>query len=203
MNFLAHIYLSGNNNAIKIGNFIADSIKGKKYQGYPLDIQQGIVLHRQIDSFTDVHPIVKVSKNRLHKRYRHYDGVIIDILYDHYLAKNWALYSDIPLSTYVQNFYTLLKDNYNILPKKIQLMLPIMIKGNWLYSYKTTKGIEKVLQGMNKRTKNISQMHLAIEDLTLHYSDLENDFKVFFEKLRTFCDEKLQAYNHKNSTNHS
>ena len=195
MNFLAHIYLSGNNDNIKIGNFIADSIKGKKYLEYPLEIQKGILLHRQIDSFTDKHPTVKISKERLHSRYRHYDGVIIDILYDHFLAKNWSHYCQIPLNDYVQSFYNLLESNYNILPEKVQHFLPYMISGNWLYNYKTIEGIERVLQGMDRRTQNKSQMHLAIEDLNLHFIELENDFTIFFEKLCTFCNEKIQTLN--------
>ena len=192
MNFLSHIFLSGENDHIKIGNFIADAIKGKRYTSYPIKVQQGIILHRQIDTFTDCHPTVKISKKRLHPRYRHYDGVIIDILYDHYLAKNWSNYNEIPLDQYVQTFYMLLKTNFSILPKKIQHMLPYMINGNWLYNYKSIKGIEKVLQGMDKRTKNRSQMRLAIEDFTLYYNEFENDFTLFFEKLRIFSDEKLK-----------
>jgi len=195
MNFLAHIYLSGDSDELKIGNFIADAIKGKKYENYPTKIQQGILLHRQIDTFTDKDPTVRISKNRLHHRYRHYDGVIIDILYDHYLAKNWSNYSQVPLNEYVQYFYNLLESNYDILPEKIQHFLPYMTRGNWLYNYKSIEGIKKVLQGMDKRTENKSQMYLAIEDLTLHYSEFENDFTLFFKKLRTFCDEKIKTLN--------
>ena len=195
MNFLAHIYLSGKNNELKIGNFIADAIKGNKYKYLPQEIQKGIILHREIDSFTDSNEIVRHSKRRLHKRYKHYDGVIIDILYDHYLAKNWSNYCPSPLNEYVHNFYNLLESNYAILPEKIQHFLPYMIRGNWLYNYKTIEGIEKVLVGMDKRTKNKSQMYLAVEDLTLYYKEFENDFTVFFEKLRIFCAEKIKILN--------
>ena len=192
MNYLAHIYLSGDSDFIRIGNFIADSVKGKQFKEYPKEIQEGIILHRQIDTFTDTNPIVRQSKNRLHSRYRHYDGVIIDILYDHYLAKNWADYSAIPLDKYLENFYTLLQSNYSILPERVQKFMPYMIKDNWIYNYQKIEGIEKVLHGMDKRTKNKSKMHLAIEDLQLHYTDFESDFTKFFEKLRTFCLEKTQ-----------
>ena len=195
MNFLAHIYLSGENENIRIGNFIADAIKGKKYQEFSPEIQQGILLHRHIDSFTDSHPTVKISKERLHSRYRHYDGVIIDILYDHYLAKNWLSYSHIPLNEYAQNFYNLLNSNYSMLPEKVQHIIPYMIKDNWLYNYRTIEGIEKVLQGMNRRTNNKSQMNLAVQDLRFYYSEIENDFNIFFEKLRIFCNEKLHLLN--------
>ncbi len=193
VNYLAHIYLSGDDDYIKIGNFIADRVKGKEYLDYQVDIQYGILLHRQIDTFTDKHSIVKKSKLRLHERYRHYDGVIIDILYDHFLAKNWKIYSEIPLNKYVQHFYGLLASNYKLLPQKIQYLYPFMISGNWLYNYRTINGIEKVLKGMNKRSGYKSHMHLAVEDLQLYYDEFENDFTIFFEILRTFSHEKLQT----------
>ena len=94
MNFLAHIYLSGNNDMLKIGNFMADSVRGHHYLDYPDEIRKGILLHRYIDTFTDAHPIYRKSKHRLHEKYGHYSGVIMDIVYDHFLAKNWNNYSD-------------------------------------------------------------------------------------------------------------
>ena len=93
MNFRAHIYLSGENEPLKIGNFIADSIRGNSYLDYPEDLKNGILLHRYIDTFTDAHPIYRKSKHRLHEKYGHYSGVIMDIVYDHFLAKNWNKYS--------------------------------------------------------------------------------------------------------------
>lgn len=191
MNFLAHIYLSNEDDHLKIGNFIADSIKGKNYKHLPLKIQKGILLHRQIDSFTDSHSIVKKSKRRLHERYNHYDGVIIDILYDHYLAKNWNQYSDINLEEYTNQFYQTLQIHYDILPDKIKQLMPFMIKDNWLLNYGNLKGMEKVLQGMNRRTKNKSQMHLAIEDLKLNYINFEHDFTLFFKDLIAFVNHKI------------
>lgn len=153
MNFLAHIYLSGNNEAVTIGNFIADGIRGKKYLKYPRDIQTGILLHRQIDTFTDAHKTVRLSTKRLHKNYSHYSGVIVDILYDHFLAKNWSKYCNLPLAEYVDNFYISLENNFEILPKRIQKMMPYMIADNWLLSYASIEGITKVLEGMNRRTQ--------------------------------------------------
>lgn len=193
MNFLAHIFLSGNNDELKIGNFIADAVKGNKYKNYPEGIQKGILLHRQIDSFTDAHPIVRRSKRRLHARYRHYDGVIIDILYDHFLAKNWLDYHREPLSNFAGNFYLLLEKNKALLPEKVKTLMPYMIAQNWLASYATLEGIEKVLQGMNRRTQEKSQMHLAIKDLQDHYLDFENDFTEFFKNLRNFCELTLKS----------
>ena len=191
MNYLAHIYLSGNNKMLTIGNFIADGIRGKKYKTYPMEVQKGILLHRQIDTFTDAHPTVRQSTKRLHENYGHYSGIIVDILYDHFLAKNWSKYSDVPLEDYAENFYQILTDNIEILPQRILKMMPHLISGNWLLSYATKEGIAKVLDGMNKRTKNRSQMNLATKELDLFYDEFEAEFTSFFEELIAFSEEKL------------
>ncbi len=191
MNFLAHLYLSNNNKGLMIGNFIADHVKGNKFSLFPDNIQKGILLHRAIDSYTDAHEIVRTSKRRLHERYGHYDGVIIDIFYDHFLAINWRDYSEIPLDIFVNSVYDLLQSNINTLPQKTQDILPSMIKYNWLYNYQFAKGIKAVLNGMNNRTNGKSNMNLAIEDLLLHYDNFKNDFTIFFKDLKNFSEIKI------------
>ncbi|MDX1277697.1 ACP phosphodiesterase [Oceanihabitans sediminis] len=192
MNFLAHIYLSGNNEMLSIGNFIADAIRGNKYDTYPEEIQTGVLLHRQIDSFTDAHKTFRKSTKKLHKNYSHYAGVIVDIIYDHFLAKNWSKYSDIPLEVFAENFYQLLQDNFDLLPSKTQKMLPYLTTQNWLVSYATIEGITEVLEGMNRRTKSRSKMNLAVNELQEHYEEFEAEFTSFFEELITFSNEKLK-----------
>lgn len=192
MNFLAHLYLSGNNTNIMIGNFIADHIRANKFEHFHPEIIKGILLHRKIDSFTDAHPVVRKSKRRLHERYGHYDGVIIDIFYDHFLAKNWNNYSTIPLDIYTKNVYKLLQKNSNILPKKTNELLPYISKYNWLFNYQFINGMKKVLNGMNERTKGKSKMNLAIEDLQKYNTDFENDFKVFFNELIDYSYNELK-----------
>ncbi|MEN8966661.1 MAG: acyl carrier protein phosphodiesterase [Polaribacter sp.] len=192
MNFLAHLYLSQNNTNILIGNFIADHIRGNNFLMFSKEIQQGIFLHREIDTFTDAHEIVRKSKRRLHKRYRHYNGVIIDILYDHFLAKNWTNYSAIPLDIYTQGIYNLFTKKTTELPVKSQQFITYMIEYDILYNYQFEDGIERVLKGMNNRTKGKSQMDLAIEDLKELSPELENDFTLFFEDLQEFTNQKLK-----------
>lgn len=192
MNFLAHIYLSGDDEGIIIGNFIADSIKGKKYASYPESIQKGILLHRAIDSFTDQHEIVRKSTKRLHKYHGHYSGVIVDMFYDHFLAKHWEKYSSLPLETFVDNFYTLIKANFELLPATIQRMIPHMVSNNWLVSYRSLDGIANILGQMNKRAKGNSHMDTAILDLENHYRAFEQEFLDFFEALRVFTSHKLK-----------
>lgn len=191
MNFLAHIYLSGDDDEVIIGNFIADGIKGKRYLNYPEGISKGIILHRAIDTFTDAHPIVHQSTAKLHQNYGHYSGVIVDILYDHFLAKNWNKYSTQPLDEYVQDFYELLRKNFTSLPARIQRMMPYMTADNWLYNYRTVEGIGKILAQMNVRTNGVASMNEAVTELVEYYDEFETEFTSFFEELRAFCKQKL------------
>ena len=190
MNFLAHIYLSFGDDEITIGNFIADSIRGNKYKHLPDRIQKGILLHREIDTYTDSHPVAKTSSKRLHKNYSHYSQVIVDIFYDHFLAKNWKQYSDIPLELFVENFYDLLKENATILPEGTKRMIPYMISDNWLLNYAKMDGISRVLSGMNRRTNNRSKMNYAILDLEKDYDSFELEFTAFFKELEAFSKQK-------------
>ena len=193
MNYLAHLYLSGGDTEVMIGNFIADHIRGNQFKHDSQGIQQGIRLHREIDTYTDAHPITRRSKRRLDKKYGLYAGVIIDLFYDHFLAKNWDDYSAIPLDVYVASVYALLGSNLENLPEKTQHLLPLMVEYNWLYNYQFIKGMQRVFNGMNRRTNNKSQMHLAIYDLQEYYLTFETDFKEFFQQLIAFTGQKLQA----------
>ncbi len=197
MNYLAHIYLSGENNLVTIGNFIADGIKGKDYEYYPKDIQIGVLLHRNIDTFTDAHKTVRKSTKRLHKKYSHYSGIIVDMLYDHFLAKNWKKYCDIPLKEYAESFYDSLETHYEVLPIRIQKMMPYMLTDNWLVSYASIDGITRALEGMNRRTKNKSGMNEAVNELEEFYEAFENEFTIFFDELMEFSKNKLKEIEHK------
>jgi acyl carrier protein phosphodiesterase len=119
--------------------------------------------------------------------------VIVDIFYDHFLAKNWSSYSDIPLDRYVEKFYDLLEDNYKILPVGVQRMMPYMISENWIFNYSKMEGIGNVLNGMNRRTRNKSKMNFAILDLEEHYESFEKEFTSFFEELIIFSKQKFSS----------
>ena len=191
MNFLAHIYLSGDNDLIKIGNFMADGIRGRQYEKYPLEIQKGIILHRAIDTFTDAHPIFRQSTKRLHQNYHHYAGVIVDVFYDHFLAKNWNTYSDERLEDFVARFYQSLSDNKSVLSERTLMVMPYMFEQNWLVSYQTVEGINRILTQMDHRTKNLSKMRFATNELSEFYSEFENEFTKFFEELITYSKTKM------------
>ncbi len=191
MNFLAHIYLSGDNDLIKIGNFMADGIRGKQFEHFPEEVQKGIILHRSIDTYTDSHAIFRQSTKRLHEKYHHYSGVIVDIVYDHFLAKNWTKYSDEKLETFVNRFYRSLHENYDILTEKTQDLMPYMIQRNWLLSYQTVEGIHQILTQMDRRSKNESKMQYASAELKEFYSEFEQEFTLFFEDIKEHSKQKL------------
>jgi acyl carrier protein phosphodiesterase len=191
MNFLAHIHLSGTNDQIKIGNFMADGIRGKQFLNFPVEIQKGILLHRAIDTFTDAHPLFRKSTKRLHSRYHHYAGVIVDLYYDHFLAKKWSEYNDEKLEDYVARFYQTLVAHSEILTAKTQHLLPYMIEQNWLVSYQSISGLEHILKQMDNRTKNQSKMRYASEELIANYDAFEEEFSLFYEELQEFSKNKL------------
>jgi len=193
MNFLAHIYLSGNDDNLKIGNFIADGIHGKPDQ-FSLAVQNGIMLHRAIDTFTDAHPLFRQGTKRLHANYHHYAGVIMDIFYDHFLAKNFDYYSAVPLHDFADSFYKLLQVNYTLLPERSQAMLPHMLQYNWLVSYASIEGIARTLTQMDSRTKNKSNMRFADKELIAFYAEYEAEFTQFFAELQLYVQDKIAAF---------
>lgn len=185
MNFLAHAYLSGNDENIIVGNFIADHVKGKAIEKYPDGIRKGIELHRRIDAFTDTHPTVKKSKARLRHRYGKYSGVIVDMYFDHFLAKNWKDYSDQPLKQFTSGIYKVMMRHFLILPPKTRRILPFMMADDWMAGYAYIEGLNLALTGMSRRTNFDSGMEHAVEALKADYENFLIEFRMFFEELKS------------------
>ena len=192
MSFLAHIYLSGDNDQVKIGNFIGDWIKGNDFKKYPADIQKGILMHRSIDSFTDNHSIVRLSKGRLNEKYHKYSGVIIDIFYDHFLAVDWNIFSDASLTEFTNDLNNCLTAYMNFLPASIQEFIPRFMQNRWIESYATPEGIEKVLEGMSRNTSLPDKTIDAIEILKTHYPEFRKEFYDYFPQLIEYIEDKFQ-----------
>jgi acyl carrier protein phosphodiesterase len=195
VNFLAHFYLSGNSEPLLVGNLIGDAVKGRSLVAFSEPVQQGIRMHRAIDYFTDTHPAVSRSKDRLRSKFNHYSGVITDVFYDHILARNWSDYSDEPLAQYSQRIYGLLERHWLIFPPRIQFMFPYMKQNNWLLGYADVQGIHRALSGMAKRTAFVSHMEEAAQFLERDYLLYKQDFEIFFPSLvehtRVFREENL------------
>lgn len=199
MNFLAHTYLSGNSEEIRIGNFIGDFVKGSDYNKYSLKIKKGIIYHREIDDFTDRHKIVKKSKQRLQSEYHKYLGIVIDIFYDHFLAKNWDIYSKTPLNEFSSQFYCQLTNNYSILPLKVKQILPSLIKNDWFNIYKNVEGVERALNGMSIRTSLPHKTQFAIKIINKNYDLFEKEFYLFINEIIEHFEKKYKLSIKKNN----
>ncbi len=180
MNYLAHIYLSGNNEEILVGNFIGDYVKGFELGRFNERVRKGIMLHRHIDSFTDTNIIVKRSKTRILEKYHKYAGIIIDIFYDHFLVSNWPDYSPVPLDEYVSKVHKTLTTYVDMLPEGVKLFLPSFIQNNWIQKYSTIEGIEDVLHKMSARTTLPEETAYAIKVLREEYQKFDAEFSSFF-----------------------
>ena len=184
MNFLAHLFLSGNPSELMVGNFIADSVKGGALDNFSEGIQQGVKLHRAIDRYTDNHAEMLKSKERLRPRYKKYAPVITDIFYDHFLAVNWQDYAVVSLRDYTNQVYKYLNEYYATFPDRSKQFYDYMIKYDILFAYAKTEGIEKVMQGMSRRAHFISGMETAVEELVKDYEDYKTEFQSFFPDLQ-------------------
>ncbi len=190
MNYLAHLFLAKNTPEFQIGNLLGDFVKGslEKYQNYyHQDILQGIKHHRQIDYFTDNHPIFIQSKNRISQSRKRFAGIIIDIGYDRLLSSHWKQFSEETLEDFITRMYNILENNQNILPEKLQKALPRMIEQNWLGSYQTREGINLTFQRIAKRIKRVNNLATAQEELINNYKGIEKDFLEFFPELYTYA----------------
>jgi acyl carrier protein phosphodiesterase len=183
MNFLAHLYLSGDHHEVIIGNFIADHVKGSKYNSYTPGIQAGIILHRSIDHFTDNHPVVKESVERIRPEFRKYAGVVVDMYFDHFLSAGWHDWSVEPLSEFASRMFAILTASNGILPPRTKQMLPYMMNYDWLSGYGKFEGLSRAFNGMARRTPFYSNMESASEKLREDYSFYRDSFHVFFPEL--------------------
>lgn len=190
MNFLGHIYLTGSDKELLLGNFMADSIKGKAYLEYPNNIQKGILLHRFIDSYTDSHPAFRNSTSKLHADFSHYSGVLVDIFYDHFLAKNWQKLHPIPLDEFAQEFYSFMQKRYDLMTPAMQYMFPYMKKNNWLLRYTHLEGVEKTLTEMGNRIGREFQLEKSVDNLASDYKAFKEDFDEFIVAIQLASEKK-------------
>ena len=191
MNFLAHAHLSGNNQDILFGNFIADAIKGKGFERFNIDIQLGIKLHRKIDSYTDRHPVFKETLDRIRNDFGKYSGIVVDIYYDHFLAKNWDQYHHTELAQFAKDVYYVLDQNYTVLPDRTKRLLPFLITQNWLVGYANLRDLQLVFYGMDRRTGLKSGMSNAVKVLKKNYIEINNDFDKYYPQLIEYSDATL------------
>mgnify|MGYP006290459207 CR=1 FL=1 len=190
MNYLGHLYLSGKDEEIITGNFIADHVKGKMFDKYSEGIREGILLHREIDIYTDSHPAFLQSKNRLADTYRKYAGVIIDMYYDHFLSRYWDDYHAEDIDRFTNRMYAIVLKRIDLLPARAKRLLSYMARDNWLKGYGSFEGLGRALSGMARRTPFESGMEKAVDDLKRNYPRFYEEFSEFFSDIIRFCKEK-------------
>lgn len=193
MNYLAHAYLSFNNPGILVGNMISDFVKGKKQFDYPLTIQKGIRLHREIDTFTDQHPATKKGKEYFKPAVGAYGGAFMDVVYDHFLARDEEQFPEPGLRLFAEEVYAQLAEHEALLPEKFARMLPYMSTQNWLYNYRFTEGIEKSFGGLVRRAKYLTDPAPAFSLFLQHYELLQEHYTEFFPDIKRFASSQFDA----------
>ena len=179
MNYLAHLYLADGTPESLLGNFLGDFIKGVPLAGFPEGVQAGIRQHSRVDAFTDAHPVFSRSRARIQPPHRRYAAVLVDLFYDHYLARHWADYSTVPLPQFSREFYGVLTEHRELLPERLARMAPRMVEEDWLTSYRTVEGMEATLQRLSRRFTRPTAFAEAAVELRREYEGLEEDFRAF------------------------
>lgn len=190
MNYLAHLYLSGDNVDTRMGNFIGDYVKGRLLDRYPDGVRKGIHMHRAIDYYTDTHQATFNIRQLFRKGYGKYSGVVVDVFYDHFLAKYWESFSPYPLKGFTRKFYYQMILRYRELPRKVRGVLPLLIQTNRLYSYHTIAGMQDALEIMSRVTSLPDSTEFAIETLRDEYAYIRDQFADFFPDMIRFISDE-------------
>lgn len=188
MNYLAHAYLSFGDSGILTGNMISDFVKGKKKYNYPQIIQKGIGLHRQIDEYTDCHPQTAKAKSFFRDPYRLYSGPFVDIVFDHFLARDADQFQEYGgLQHFTSIVYDALGKEWQYFPAAFSYMFPYMKRQDWLWNYQFKEGIRRSFGGLVRRAAYLNESAKAYELFQRHYEELEDCFSAFFPQLKTFA----------------
>ena len=193
MNLLAHAYLSFQQPHLLVGNMISYYVKGNKQYNYPIGIQQGIRLHRQIDHFTDHHPATYKGKQVFKPAVGLYAGAFMDIVYDHFLALDKNELDEKGWQSFVSEVYDQLQQQSEHLPERFSPMLPYMQSQNWLFNYRFTWGIEKSFGGLVRRAKYLEDSSAAFSIFEDNYSFLLECYQQFFPDVKSFAENEWKV----------
>jgi len=186
MNFLAHFSLSCEDPALLTGNFMADFIQNRTVKTLPKKVQEGVVLHRKIDSFMDTHPLVRQGSRRLHAKHHKYAPVVMDIFYDYFLYQHWEKFHEVDFQAFAKHCYEMLLDNLHVMPSALQAQTADMVHHNWLQTYTTKEGLRSTFRRLQKRTSKPRHLDGAVESLERDYKLLDAEFLQFFPQIIEF-----------------
>jgi len=188
MNWLAHLYLSEPDSEFRLGNLLADQVRGPDRAQMSPTFLRGVACHQVIDAFAESHPVVKRSRQRIGPEQRRFSGILVDVFYDHFLARNWSQFADMPLEQFTHTAYAELQPYASKLPEEARITLERIIEHDWLTSYREIAGIEDVLERLSGRlTERLQRpmaLHSAVKDLRGYYGDWEADFMEFMPELK-------------------
>jgi acyl carrier protein phosphodiesterase len=193
MNFLAHLLLAGPAEADRLGALMGDFVKGPLPGTLPPDIAAGVRLHRSIDSFADVHPAFRRSRERMSKERRRYAGILVDMFYDHLLARHWLRFHPQPLSEFAQDAYAMLRRHHALLPERLAAITPAMAAHDWLTSYAEMESLTTALVRMAQRLRRENSLAGGETELTADYAGFEGDFAAFIGDVLRFCQAEREA----------
>lgn len=191
MNFLAHIWLSGSNDGVRLGNFIGDAVRGKDLETLPDDVVQGVHLHRKIDQFVDHHPLFKHDLKLLRPYFGKYAPVGLDVLYDHYLAKHFDVYSAVGLNTFAFQFYQLLNQRLHELPPNAKFLSEKIIERDWLTQYSSIKGIGNIMMQMDYRSRFPTGFEQAEKVIANHEEEMKGHFEIIIHDLKMMSNGEI------------
>ncbi len=192
MNYLAHLYLSSESPEALVGAMLGDFVKGAMKDSYPTKIRRGIELHRSVDTFTDAHEIVRDCKRLFSAERRRFAGILLDIFFDHFLAKNWSQFSEVELKNFTAQAYQHLQSQEDWLTPDLARVVPMMSSEDWLANYQRIDWVEFTLTKLAKRVRRGEAISTGIIELLENYDALENSFSEFFPALIAFvAQEKL------------
>ncbi len=183
MNYLAHLLLSSHTPETLIGGLLGDFVKGPLTNRFDPAVAHGILLHRAIDRYTDDHDIVRSSRALISAERRRYAGIMIDVFYDHFLARHWSNFATVSLADFTQEAYRVLALHQFSLPDRLQHLLPHMTRDDWLTSYQEHWAVDAALNGISQRLRRPNRLAGAACELQAHYQQLEAQFLAFFPQL--------------------
>ena len=191
MNFLAHLLLSCDDKELMLGNFLGDFVRNRELPTFSPAIQQGIRLHRLIDTYTDAHPLVRQATKRMHARHGKYAGVVVDVLYDYVLANHWSEFGPGSLQDFANRCYRTLESQLELMPARIQDVVPRMIADNWLVRYGTREGIDFTFSRLRRRVSRPHFLQDVLLTLDENEKELTDEFRQFFpdvkREVQLFC----------------
>ncbi|HRX53466.1 MAG: ACP phosphodiesterase [Verrucomicrobiales bacterium] len=183
MNWLAHCYLSEPSPAFRVGSLLPDILRPHALGHLPVDYQAGIARHHRIDRFTDLHPIVLECRLRFPSPLRRYSGVLIDVFFDHILARDWDRYSPTPLHEFTADIYDAFDQCRDDLPTITATRLSRMRENDLLGSYANLSGITYALRRLAARLSRPFDLAASTGMLENQYEAFRSDFQLFFPEL--------------------